>query len=88
MVGGLQQSVFVGLRTSECPFAVAEQLAFKHFLGNGRAVDGHNWRISALAACMDGLGQHLLAGAGFAQQQHRRVGRCHLPGLFHRLLEG
>ena len=50
---------------------VAEDLALEQRLGDGRAVDRHVGHRHALAQLMDGLGDHLLAGARFAGDQHR-----------------
>ena len=61
----------------ERPFLVAEQLALGQRLGNGRAVDRDERLIAAAAEIMDRLGDDLLAGAVFAQDQHGQIGVGH-----------
>ena len=40
------------------------------------------------AQFVDLRGDELLAGAGLSQQQHRRIGGRHLPGLFQHAADG
>ena len=63
---------FVGV--GEGPFLVAEQLAFEQRLGDRRAVDGDERLIAAAAEVVDRLADDFLAGAVFAEDQHRQVG--------------
>ena len=63
----------------ERPFFVPEQLALGQRFGNGRAVDGHERLVAAAAEVMDRLGDDLLAGAVFAQDQHGQIGLGHAP---------
>jgi hypothetical protein len=55
--------------------AVAEQLALEQIAGHGGAVERHERPVGAIRGPMNGPGDHLLAGAGLAGNQHRnRVG--------------
>mmetsp|Transcript_26316 Transcript_26316/g.62491 ORF Transcript_26316/g.62491 Transcript_26316/m.62491 type:complete len:373 (-) Transcript_26316:724-1842(-) len=56
---------------------VAKQLAFQQGLGDGGAVDRDKPAL-ALGRIMQGLGEHLLARAALAEQQHGRVAGRHL----------
>ena len=53
----------------ECSGGVPEQLALHELPRQGAAVDGHEGLVRAVALGVDGVGDHLLAGAGFAQDQ-------------------
>ena len=54
---------------------MAEQLALEQVAGHGRAVEGQERPVGAIRGPMDGAGDHFLAGAGLAGDQHRnRVG--------------
>jgi hypothetical protein len=52
---------------------VAEQLGLDERLGQAAAVDHHERIRLALAVTMDLVGDHVLARAGLALQEHRRV---------------
>src|SRR5262249_5763255 len=66
----------------ECAALVAEELAFEESCRNGRAVDLHEGTLAALAALVDGACHELLARAGLAEDEYRRVGgRDHLDLL-------
>src|SRR5207302_9379378 len=54
---------------------VAEQLAFKQRVGNRRAVQRNVGGVGARTQFVQRLRDELLARAGFAADQHRRVGR-------------
>ena len=58
---------------------MSEELALQEAGGDGRAVDGGERLVRARAPLVDGPREPLLAGAGLAQDQHRRVGLRHLP---------
>ncbi len=65
---------------------VAEELALQQSHGNGGAVDLDEGAPAPRAAIVNGAGDQLLAGAGFALDQHGRIGgrdRLHL--LQHRI---
>ena len=53
----------------------AEQLAFHERGGNRRAVHAHHRPAPACAQLVNLSGKELLAGAGGAEQQYRRIGR-------------
>ena len=57
------------------PFLVAEQLALEQVLGNRRAIDGDEPARAARREVVQRAREELLAGAGFAEQHHRGVGR-------------
>src|SRR5207245_6602312 len=56
-----------------CALFMPEQLAFEQVLGDGRAVEGQEWRLGPWAVLIDGSGDQLLAGAALAADQHRDV---------------
>ena len=64
----------------EGAFLVAEQFRFQQVFGDGRAVDGDERLFSARRAAVHVARQHFLAGAAFAGDQHRGVGRGDLLG--------
>ena len=74
-------------RTGKGARLMAEDLALEHALGQGRAVDCHELPVAA-AGGMQCPGQDLLAGAGFAVDQHIGLGRAdcrdHAPDLLDR----
>ncbi len=59
------------LRAGKGPLLIAEKFAFKQFLGDGPAVDGHKRARAAVAVVVDGLREQLLARARLAVEQHR-----------------
>ena len=59
----------------ERALAMAEQLALDQRLGQRPAVDRDERLVGPQAVLMHGPGDQLLAGAGFAQDQHGRVRR-------------
>ena len=56
----------------KAPRRVAEQLAFDQGVGDGGAVDRHEGRLGAVGQLVDAPRHQLLAGAGFAADQHAR----------------
>ncbi len=59
---------------------MAEQFALDQLGGRRRAIDFDHDRRVAVAVFVDRARQQFLAGAGFAEQQHRRVSaRDHPP---------
>ena len=62
-------------RAGEGALLAAEQLALDERRGNRRAVHAHHRPPAARAQLVDLGREELLAGAGLAEQQHRRVGR-------------
>ena len=63
-------------------FLPAEQLAFDQRRRNRRAVDPDHGLAAAPAQLMNLRREHLFAGTGFAQKEHRRIGLGHLADLF------
>ena len=58
----------------EGAFFVAEELALQKGFRDGAAIDGDEGSVLASAALVNGAGGHFLAGAAFAQKEHRGVG--------------
>src|SRR5262249_38333715 len=56
---------------------VAEQFAFQEVLAQCPAVDADIRAVGALAELVDAAGDQLLAGAGFADQEHAGARRRH-----------
>ena len=87
-VGDLEEALLVGMGTGERAALVAEELALEQRLGQRAAVLGHELLVPARARIMDGAGEQILAGAGLARQQDRRVGLRdllgHVEDLLHR----
>ncbi|MNS91383.1 hypothetical protein D3C72_1254730 [compost metagenome] len=74
LVGQFQQAELAApLRTGEGAGGVAEQLALGQALRQCRAVQGQKRRIVPWADGVAGAGHQLLAGAGFALDQQRRI---------------
>ena len=67
---------------------VPEQLALQEVLGEGRAVELEEGLVDPSAPFMDGPGQHLLARAGLAADEHRRIRGRHLSRQAHGPLHG
>ena len=77
-VGLLELADMVGMCIGECALHVAEQLALEESLSDGAGVDSHHWLAAAQAQGMYLAGQHVLAGAVFAGDQHRGIRRSNL----------
>ena len=73
--GGADDALEVLDGAGEGAAAVAEQLRVEHVLRRRGAVEGQEGRRGAGRAGVNGAGEHLLAGAGFAGDEHRHVGR-------------
>jgi hypothetical protein len=54
---------------------MAEQLRVEHVLGRRRAVEGQEGRLGAPGQGVNGPGEDFLAGAGFAGDEDRDIGR-------------
>ena len=74
-VGHLEQPDAMLVGAGERSLAMAEQLAFDQALGQGAAVDRHERHVAPQALIVNGPGDQLLAGAGFAEHQHGGIGR-------------
>ena len=87
VVGELETALAAFDGAGERAFLVTEQFALEQGVGNGGAVDRDVRRVGARAQLVERLGDELLAGAGLAADQHRRVGRRgvldHLIDLAH-----
>src|SRR6056297_1964260 len=64
--------------TGEGALLVAEQLGLEQILRDGRAVDGDETLVLAVAERMQRAGEEFLASAALAEQQHRDVRGRHL----------
>ena len=72
-VGGqLEASLLARRGAGEATLLVTEQLAFQNALGQRRAIDRQE-DAGASRMVVDGLGDHLLAGAALAGDEHRGV---------------
>ena len=61
-------------RAGKRPFFMAEQLRFRQAFAERAAVDGQKRPVAARAMVMQVAGDDLLTGAGFADNQHGRLG--------------
>ena len=68
----------VGQGAGECPFLVTEQLALEQIRGDRAAIDRHERMARAAGQLVDMARDHLLAGAGLAEDQHVGVEGRHL----------
>ena len=72
-VRGLKEPVAIGFGPGERALPIAEELALHQVLGDGSAVDGDERQLGARAAGVDHPGGELLAAAGLAVDEHRRL---------------
>ncbi len=72
-VGRFEETCARAGRAGEGAFLVTEELALEQRLRNGRAVEAQERAALALRALVNRLGEHLLADAGFAQEEDRNV---------------
>src|SRR5215218_11072467 len=77
--GSLEGSLSGDRGTGERAALVTEQLTLDQILGQGRAVDGQEGCLGIEAGAVEVAGNELLAGAAFAQDQHRTRDPAH-PG--------
>ncbi len=87
-VGLLQLADFVIERAGQAALAVAEQLAFDEFFGNGGAVHFDERLGGARAGGVNRVRDQFLAGAAFAENQHAAVGGGHQAQLLAQRLHG
>ena len=87
-MGQLERSPAVPDSPGESALLVTEELAFQQVFWHRRRVDRHKRAGRAGAFGVDGLGQVLLADAGFTQQQNRRIAGYDLEHLLHEELHG
>ena len=80
-VGLLEAALALVDRAGERPLLVPEQLRFQQVVRQRRAVQLEQRPAGARRVVVDGAGDQLLAGAGFAPHQHRGVPLRHLPHL-------
>ena len=80
-LGQLEAPFLRRVRAGERAFLVAEQLRFDQILRQRRAADLDERLLGARRVVVDRVRDQLLAGAGFAAQQHGRVGRRDLGDL-------
>ena len=76
--GLAEQTFAVGVRAGEGAFDGAEQFAFDQFARQGGAIDLDDLALAARAQGVDQVGDHFLARAAFAGDEHRtrRWARC------------
>ncbi len=73
-VGLLEPADVAALRTGERTGLVAEQFAFQQFGGDGGGIERDERALRTRRFAVQGVGHQLLAGAGFAGDEHRQ--RC------------
>ena len=78
-VGLLEPALAPRRRAGEGARLVAEQLRVDQLGGNRAAVDAAERAAAKRRVLVDRAGDDLLAGAGFAEQQHRRAAPRHHP---------
>ncbi len=81
-VGRLETAGAIVDSTRKGPANMAEQLAFEERFGERAAIDLYERAAGAGAEVVNRAGDKLLAGAGFAEQQHRGLRRRHASGEF------
>ncbi len=86
--GLLELADAAGDRAGEGALLVAEQLGFEQVLRDRGAVDRDEGGARAVRAPMHIARDHLLAGAGFAGDQDRRIARRDLQREFHHVRHG
>ena len=86
-VGGFNQAFLAHMRAGERAFFVAEQFALEQIVRQARAIDDHERPALTPAGLVHGMRKQLLAGARFAQQQHRQMRRSHALHPGKRLVE-
>ena len=86
-VGFLELAGLLGRGAGERALAMAEQLAFDHVLGNGRAVDLHEHLVPPQALGVDGPRHQFLARARFAVDQDATISRRHQSDLLAQRLQ-
>jgi len=78
-VCGLEPTLRLCHRTSECSFFVAEEFTFEQSARNGYAVGCHEPVLAAWAGLVNRPCDYFLAGAGFSLNENCRVhGRHHV----------
>ena len=81
-VGELKAARTPGDGSGEGALLVAEELGLEHAGREGRAVDAHEGLFFPRRVDMDGVGDELFAGAGFAAEKDRGRGRRDLLHFF------
>ena len=71
MVGGFEAADLARQRAGVGAALAAEQLALDERARDGGAADADHRPVMARTEVVDRLGEHFLAGAGLAEQQHR-----------------
>ena len=71
-IGGLGASDASGEGASEGALFVAKEFTFHQCLGQGRAIQGHEWSVLAWREIADGAGDQFLASSAGPAHQHRR----------------
>ena len=76
--GRLEHAAVIGHRPGEGATPVPEQLAREQRIGESGAVHGEERGVPACARLVYCAGDELLAGSGFAFDEHRRVDMTHV----------
>ena len=76
-VGAFESAAFFRRPAGDGAVPIAEELALDEVLGDGRAVQLDEDAVAAQALRVDGARDELLAGAGFAIDQHAAIGGRH-----------
>ena len=74
-VGAFERARMSGHRAGERSAFVPEQLAFRQVCGHCAAIEHHEWAGCARALLVQCAGQHVFAGARFADEGDRHLGR-------------
>jgi hypothetical protein len=74
-VGDFEEALVVAIGPGECAFAMAEELALDQRRRQRAAIDRHERHVDTLAELVDRTGDHVLAGAGLALDEDRRIRR-------------
>ena len=80
-IGQFETTLAVGHGAGESALFMAEQFGLQHAFRQSRAVDLDERLVGPLGQHVDGVGDHFLAGAAFAAQQHGGLGRRRLLHL-------
>ena len=73
-IGLLESAFAIGDRSGKGSAHVSKELAFEQVLGNGSAVDRDERFLASVAVLIEGAGDELFAGAGFAQDKDGDLG--------------
>ena len=81
LICNLKQADLISRSSRERAFDVPEEFAFDEVGAEGRTIDRDQRTVLSRTITMDSAGDHLFAGAGLTEDQHRRGGRSDLFDL-------